>query len=393
MALAARRYVTWLNATAAVADETAVQALAAAAAYDTAFTMTVPPPLVAANRAQLVALVATNLLGQNTSAIAANEALYGEMWAQDATAMYGYASSLAAASRLAPFSAPPPTTNPGGPAGQAAAVAATATAQGNHASTVTAALPQALQALASPGAPTPSASGLTSPSLGSELTALVGSSPAKSLLEIPSVTSTAASSTSASTSSASVGVAARGMQTTQYLATSEEARGIIRGSAGPGGVPAGPGSASAKPIAAYASSPVTAGLGRAPMIGSLSVPQGWVVAAPATKLVATQLVSTNFGAATAVAESGAGNLLREMALAGMTGSALGGAVGPGTRERLAAVAAHEDQADSPHRPGGVAGTGIATELRQLVELRDGGHLTEREFGELKAALIKRVSSS
>ena len=60
--------------------------------------MTVPPPLIAANRAQLMALIATNIFGQNTPAIMATEAHYSEMWAQDATAMYGYAASSAAAS-------------------------------------------------------------------------------------------------------------------------------------------------------------------------------------------------------------------------------------------------------------------------------------------------------
>ncbi|WP_252159672.1 PPE domain-containing protein, partial [Mycobacterium tuberculosis] len=41
---------------------------------------------VVANRALLVALVATNFFGQNTPAIAATEAQYAEMWAQDAAA-------------------------------------------------------------------------------------------------------------------------------------------------------------------------------------------------------------------------------------------------------------------------------------------------------------------
>ena len=58
--------------------------------------MTVPPPVIAANRTQLASLIATNVLGQNTPAIAANEAQYGEMWAQDAAAMYGYAANSAA---------------------------------------------------------------------------------------------------------------------------------------------------------------------------------------------------------------------------------------------------------------------------------------------------------
>ena len=41
----------------------------------------VPRPVIAANRAQLAALVATNILGQNAPAIAATEAQYGQMWA------------------------------------------------------------------------------------------------------------------------------------------------------------------------------------------------------------------------------------------------------------------------------------------------------------------------
>uniref|UniRef100_UPI0031CE6B8D PPE family protein, SVP subgroup n=1 Tax=Mycobacterium sp. TaxID=1785 RepID=UPI0031CE6B8D len=69
---------------------------------------------------------ATNFFGQNTPAIAATEALYAEMWAQDATAMYGYAgSALPAAAALTPFNPPPQTTNPGGQSAQHAAAAQT----------------------------------------------------------------------------------------------------------------------------------------------------------------------------------------------------------------------------------------------------------------------------
>jgi len=45
------------------------------------------PSQVAANRASLAALVATNVLGQNAPAIASTEAHYAEMWAQDVVAM------------------------------------------------------------------------------------------------------------------------------------------------------------------------------------------------------------------------------------------------------------------------------------------------------------------
>ncbi|OBH00314.1 hypothetical protein A5696_16340 [Mycobacterium sp. E2699] len=112
MTAAAAPYVQWLTTTAQQTKQTAMQARAAATAFDQAFAMTVPPPLIAANRAQLQALIATNFFGQNTAAIAATEAQYAEMWAQDATAMNGYAVSSAAASRLASFLSPQQTTNP-----------------------------------------------------------------------------------------------------------------------------------------------------------------------------------------------------------------------------------------------------------------------------------------
>ncbi len=103
MSTAAGSFVEWLSATAAQAEESATQAQAAAAGYETAFAMTVPPPVIAANRSLLAALVATNFFGQNTPAIAATEIHYAEMWAQDAVAMYGYAASSASATTLSPF--------------------------------------------------------------------------------------------------------------------------------------------------------------------------------------------------------------------------------------------------------------------------------------------------
>src|SRR5262249_50625498 len=64
MAAAAAPYVTWMNYTAAAAEHAGAQAMASAAAYEAAFAMTVPPPMIVANRAQLAVLVATNILGQ-----------------------------------------------------------------------------------------------------------------------------------------------------------------------------------------------------------------------------------------------------------------------------------------------------------------------------------------
>ena len=67
MAAAVAPYLTWMTATAAQLEQVASQARAAAAAYEAAFAMTVPPAVIAANRAQLMALIATNILGQNTA--------------------------------------------------------------------------------------------------------------------------------------------------------------------------------------------------------------------------------------------------------------------------------------------------------------------------------------
>ncbi|OBA64001.1 hypothetical protein A5647_03865, partial [Mycobacterium sp. 1100029.7] len=115
-------YVSWLSAVAAQTEQTAGQARLAAAAFEATFAMTVPPPVIAANRVLLANLIATNFFGQNTPAIAATEAEYAEFWAQDAAAMYGYGLSSAAAVQVTPFETPPNTTTPDAVADQAQAV-------------------------------------------------------------------------------------------------------------------------------------------------------------------------------------------------------------------------------------------------------------------------------
>ncbi|OBK94623.1 hypothetical protein A5645_15850 [Mycobacterium asiaticum] len=119
-------FIAWLDNSAEEAGQAASQAFAAAAAYEAAFAASIPPPVIAANRALLAALVATNFLGQNTAAIAATEALYMEFWAEDAAAMYNYAGSSAAATELDELPQPAEVVNPGGAADQAAVVAKSA---------------------------------------------------------------------------------------------------------------------------------------------------------------------------------------------------------------------------------------------------------------------------
>src|SRR5699024_11007603 len=122
---------------AAQAAQAGTQASAAAAAYETAFAMTVPPPVIAANRTQPATLIATNLLGQTTAATAATEAHYAGMWAHDPTALYGYAGSAAAATQPPSFTAPQtlatPSANTANTTGSALQTAGSAAA--NHALT------------------------------------------------------------------------------------------------------------------------------------------------------------------------------------------------------------------------------------------------------------------
>ena len=156
MASAAMPYVAWMNSTAGQAEQTAAQAQAAATAYEAAFAATVPPTEIAANRTQLTSLVTNNVLGQNTSAIAATEAQYAEMWAQDTTAMYSYATSSAVATDLSQFTGPQQITSAAAQTAQSEAVTqGVATSAGSAQSTLSqlmSAVPSALQGLVTPAA-------------------------------------------------------------------------------------------------------------------------------------------------------------------------------------------------------------------------------------------------
>jgi PPE-repeat protein len=125
MTSATAPYIAWLQGSSLQAAQTSAQARLAAAAYEGAFDATVPPTVIAANRALLAALVATNFLGQNTPAIAATEALYMEMWFQDGLTMDTYALASQQATAL-PEQAPAPTTSDGGTSANAAAAAQSA---------------------------------------------------------------------------------------------------------------------------------------------------------------------------------------------------------------------------------------------------------------------------
>jgi PPE-repeat protein len=310
MAAAAGPYVSWISATAAQALDTAVQAKAAVAAYEAAFTMTVPPPAIAANRALLLLLVATNFFGQNTPAISATEAEYVEMWAQDAAAMYGYAGASSAASTLTAFTTPPQTTNPGGLTGLAAAVTqAAGTSAGTGSQTVsplTSAVTTPLASAATPGALEGLASTVTSSSSTSPLSSLTTlTSSSTALTSGTSLVSGAASSSSMATSGVSALGSAGSLMNSFGSATSAFGNGFQ--SFGPALSPGMSSAAGALSSPATGGAAVTAGVGRAASLGTLSVPQGWTSAAPAFSQVASALpAGSGLGATPPVVPGGQG---------------------------------------------------------------------------------------
>jgi len=123
MAAAVQPYVEWMSTTAVAAEHAATLAQAAAGAFETALASVVPPPFIAANRAELAAATQANIFGQYNNLIAQLESQYSEFWAQDSSAMYSYASQAAAATKVTQFTTPPAVANPSAAATQAAAAA------------------------------------------------------------------------------------------------------------------------------------------------------------------------------------------------------------------------------------------------------------------------------
>jgi PPE-repeat protein len=318
-------YVGWMSATAAEAEQTANQVRAGAAAFEAAFAATVPPPMIAANRSLLMALVATNFLGQNTPAIAATETQYAEMWAQDAATMYSYAGTSATATQLNPFTSPLPIASEGGLPGQAAALAqATATSAATNTrallSQLISEVHAALQGLASPLQPISAATPFTS-----RLTGILQSLGLTSPFSYvsPPMESAGLSSTYGAWGSATHDDAAN--ISTQDQIAGTEARIMARlNQLGP---VAGAGSAgSAGPSVGGRPAVASADLGGAASVGRLSVPQGWAASGPPISLTATALPRTGAGADSEVDAGGSGNLLSEMLLASMATRAIGGTV-------------------------------------------------------------------
>jgi PPE-repeat protein len=275
MAAAAEPYIAWLNTTSGQLQKAASQAIASAAAYETAFAATVPPPVIAANRAQHAMLVATNVMGQNTPAIAANDAQYAEMWAQDAAALYAYAAKSAAAAQLQPVTPPADNTNPGGAGLQAAAVTSAvnsnATASGLNG--VLSSLTGTQGALANPVSAAATAAPAAAPgtSVWQGLNDLLNTGIVFNSINTVDVT---ASWFTMMTISA-MATLGHFMAYAPAGVTIDDVTPLGAGLGG--GILAG---ATAPAAGGFGGAPVAAGMGEAALVGKLSVPTSWSSAAP-----------------------------------------------------------------------------------------------------------------
>ncbi len=309
MAAAAAPYVTWMNTTGEQAEQTANQAKAAAAAYEAAFAMTVPPAAVATNRTQLASLVATNVLGQNTAAIAATEAQYGEMWAQDAAAMYGYAGSSAVAAQVTPFSSAPQTTNSAGQSAQAGAAAqasgtSTGTGVQSALSQAMSTVPNSLQQLASPLSSAslgvnPFAPGsntattgiagflnLLSGQSGSAVGGLLNSAMGNGFLSGNWV-NPASISPAVTSAFGDIGFLAVAGQSFGGMNPAWFSGATAPAAMGAAGLSQAGSSMGALGSPGFGGSAVSAGVGRATLVGTMSVPHSWSAATPAASHAAT----------------------------------------------------------------------------------------------------------
>ncbi len=112
MAQAFEPYLAWLHTTAAQCQEIAASVEIVTAAFELTHWTVVHPSVVAANRARLATLLATNFFGINAPAIAETEAEYNAMWVNNSTAMYRYGATSLNAVKLSQFSPPPQVANP-----------------------------------------------------------------------------------------------------------------------------------------------------------------------------------------------------------------------------------------------------------------------------------------
>jgi hypothetical protein len=145
---------------------------------------------------------------------------------------------------------------------------------------------------------------------------------------------------------------------------------------------------------------MSAALGEANMVGGLSVPSNWTVAAPEIRAVALTSPLTGPAAAAAPAvEAGSASAFNQMGLAGMAGQAMAGPpVADDSQNNGKAVTharltgrtsdtASDNEADVLSAPRTVV-TGVAAAIRDITKQRDQGYLTEEDYREQKKRLLE-----
>lgn len=124
----------WQIEAGAHAEKASTLIAEAAAAHSAAVAATIPYPVCIANRVREAALQASNIVGQNTIAIAQADVEYAEYHAQNATAMTSYATAAAGiASGLSVPLRPPMVTGPAGMGAGLASMGASAAQAGAQA--------------------------------------------------------------------------------------------------------------------------------------------------------------------------------------------------------------------------------------------------------------------
>jgi hypothetical protein len=140
-------------------------------------------------------------------------------------------------------------------------------------------------------------------------------------------------------------------------------------------------------------------VGHALPLGALSVPPNWAQVAPEIQHTS---FATPLSAGPATSPAGLGTAFGQMALAGMGGSALAGAINQNRGQQSKVTAAAEakplaaQSSDAPSQPAAAPGAAaanavieLAAGIRELGQLHDAGYLTEAEFAEQKQRLLSR----
>ena len=345
MVAAVEPYVEWMDATAGLARQTAGQLRSAVAAYEAAFAATVPPTEIEVNRAMVASLTATNVLGQNFPAITALEAQYGEMWAQDAAAMFGYTTGSAAASVLTPFASP--TQHSGASVDQSAGAAGSAA--GSSVGSADSGISGLLLGI------------LNSPliqefeTVSSGISGIAYASGGANFLA--SGTLTTMTPMLAATLNPMIGLMAASKPVTSL---SEVVAGLGVGSGSLGSEVLGAGLS-----AAAVSGGVSGAVGEAATVGQLSVPRSWGTASPEIRLAARALPLAGVEGQAAAELAGIGGMSGGMPLVGPVGSVVNaprdGQSGLRSDPRQRVIAAQPGESSGPDSPRDVSGVQAARE--------------------------------